>query len=60
MFINIVEKYGMVPLEVFPESQHSSSSKEMNWLISWVLRENAQKLRELVRYLHFLTFLLFI
>jgi bleomycin hydrolase len=52
MFINIVSKYGIVPLENFPESQHSANSKDMNWLITYKLREYAQTLREMKAYEH--------
>eukprot|EP00475_Leptophrys_vorax_P002660 TRINITY_DN11496_c0_g2_i1.p1 TRINITY_DN11496_c0_g2~~TRINITY_DN11496_c0_g2_i1.p1 ORF type:complete len:469 (+),score=132.69 TRINITY_DN11496_c0_g2_i1:170-1576(+) len=48
MFLNIVEKYGLVPLDAFPESQHSANSKDMNWLLGFILRQSAQQLRELV------------
>ncbi len=50
MFINIVTKYGLVPLDNFPETHHSANSKDMNWLISHKLREYAQILREMKAY----------
>eukprot|EP00808_Paulinella_micropora_P016437 g75878.t1 len=47
MIVNIIEKYGVVPKKAFPESSHSSSSKSMNWLLTYRLREFAQELREM-------------
>lgn len=45
MFVNLVEKYGVVPKSVMPESFHSSQSHLMNNLLTVKLRENAAKLR---------------
>lgn len=45
MFVNLVEKYGVVPKWVMPESFHSSSSRGMNRLLTSKLREDARDLR---------------
>ncbi|TCP23414.1 aminopeptidase C [Scopulibacillus darangshiensis] len=45
MFVNLVEKYGVVPKHVMPETFHSSSSRIMNKLLTAKLREGAAKLR---------------
>lgn len=45
MFVNLVEKYGVVPKHVMPETHHSSKSREMNRLITRKLREYAVTLR---------------
>ncbi|CAG8576443.1 9870_t:CDS:2 [Acaulospora colombiana] len=47
MIINILEKYGVVPKTVFPESYNSSNSSKLNWLVTTKLREFAHQLREL-------------
>lgn len=47
MFVNLVEKYGVVPKGVMPESFHSSNSRAMNQLMTAKLRENAAKLRSM-------------
>ena len=46
MFINLMEKYGIVPQSVMPETVHSSSSRSMNQLITRTLRKFASILRE--------------
>lgn len=46
MIVNIVEKYGIVPNSVYPESFTSSKSQSLNWLVTTKLREYAQQLRE--------------
>ena len=45
MFVNLMEKYGIVPQSVMPESVHSSSSRPMNQLITRTLRKFASILR---------------
>lgn len=47
MAINLVEKYGVVPQAIFPESYSSSASAPLNQLISIKLREFGLELREL-------------
>ena len=47
MFVNLIEKYGLVPKIVMPETNHSSKSGMMNYLITHKLREYASILRNL-------------
>ncbi|CAG8471672.1 18838_t:CDS:2 [Acaulospora morrowiae] len=47
MIVNILEKYGVVPKAVFPESYNSSNSSKLNWLVTTKLREFTYQLREL-------------
>ncbi len=46
MFVNLVKKYGVVPKEVMPETESSSSSRLMNERITCKLREYAARLRQ--------------
>jgi bleomycin hydrolase len=46
MFVNLVDKYGVVPKSVMPETFHSSQSNMMNHLLTVKLREDAACLRE--------------
>ena len=45
MFVNLVEKYGVVPQSVMPETEQSSGSRMMNELMTRKLREFARDLR---------------
>ena len=45
MFVNLVEKYGVVPKAEMPETFHSSASMGMNRILVRKLREDASKLR---------------
>jgi len=45
MFVNLMEKYGIVPQSAMPESFHTSSSRSMNQLITRQLRKFASILR---------------
>ena len=45
MFVNLIEKYGLVPQSVMPETNHSSKSGMMNYLLTHKLREFASVLR---------------
>tara|TARA_B100001029_G_scaffold179415_1_gene188818 strand:- start:816 stop:2168 length:1353 start_codon:yes stop_codon:yes gene_type:complete len=47
MFVNLMEKYGVVPKSSMPESFQSSQSHMMNRLITRKLRESASILRSL-------------
>ncbi|KAG6894137.1 hypothetical protein C0992_007390, partial [Termitomyces sp. T32_za158] len=47
MVVNLVERYGLVPQAVFPESTHSSLSGPLNKLVKTKLREHALILRRL-------------
>ncbi len=46
MFTSIVEKYGVVPKAVMPESFHSSNSARMNQILTLKLRGYASTLRK--------------
>ncbi|KAJ2768428.1 bleomycin hydrolase [Coemansia nantahalensis] len=45
MFVALVEKYGVVPKEAYPETYHTSNSRQMDALITTKLREYARQLR---------------
>ena len=47
MFVNLIEKYGVMPKSVMPESYQSSSSRMMNRFITRKLREFASTLRKM-------------
>lgn len=47
MFCNIINKYGVVPKYVMPETYHSSQSNIMNSLLSSKLRQGAMRIRKL-------------
>lgn len=47
MFVNIVRKYGLVPKSAMPETESSSSTRAMNEVLVWKLRESAKALREM-------------
>jgi bleomycin hydrolase len=47
MFVNLVEKYGVVPKSFMPETDSSSNSDPMNTLLAAKLREYAKLLREM-------------
>ncbi|RCW58721.1 aminopeptidase C [Halanaerobium sp. ST460_2HS_T2] len=46
MFTALIEKYGIVPKYVMPESYHSSNSRYMNKILSLKLRDLAHTLRK--------------
>jgi Aminopeptidase C len=46
MFVNLINKYGAVPKEVMPETNHSSKSGNMNYILTHKLREFASILRK--------------
>jgi len=48
MLINLVEKYGLVPKAVWPESFTSGRSMRLRKIMNYKLREYAQQLKELV------------
>jgi bleomycin hydrolase len=47
MFVNLVEKYGVVPKSVMPEAESSGNSGPMTALMTTVLREDAAELRRM-------------
>jgi bleomycin hydrolase len=46
MFVNLVDKYGLVPQSAYPESKHSQNSRGLNMVLTKKLREYARNLRE--------------
>jgi len=48
MFANIVEKYGIVPKDVYDETYHSSNTRNMNHILNRNLKACAVKLRNMV------------
>ncbi|KAJ1646670.1 bleomycin hydrolase [Coemansia asiatica] len=46
MFVALIEKYSIVPKDAYPETFHTSSSREMDKLITFKLREYAKQLRK--------------
>lgn len=44
MFENLVNKYGLVPQSVYPESLHSSNSRGVNMVLSQMLRDYVSRL----------------
>jgi len=49
MWVNLIDKYGVVPQSEMPESFQSSSSRRMNTMITRKLREFALKIRTLIK-----------
>ena len=45
-FANLVNKYGLVPKTVHPETVHSSATARMNFVLDFQLRQYAKQLRE--------------
>ncbi|KAJ1928793.1 bleomycin hydrolase [Tieghemiomyces parasiticus] len=46
MFVALVEKYGVVPKKYYPESFHTSNTRQMNGLIQKKLRDYAYQIRQ--------------
>lgn len=46
MFVNVVNKYGMIPHELYPDAYSATASRTLNFLLKTKLREWAQELRE--------------
>ena len=47
MFVNLVEKYGVVPKSVMPEAESSGNTGAMTGRMTTLLRENAAELRRM-------------
>ena len=45
MFVNLVNKHGLVPKSAMPETESSSSTMKMNMILKWKLRDGAEQLR---------------
>ncbi|MGY3766652.1 aminopeptidase C [Vagococcus vulneris] len=48
MMVAIIQKYGIVPKEIMPESFNSSTSRELNTYLNKKLRKDAVSLRKMV------------
>ena len=48
-FVNVVEKYGLVPAEAMPETKQSNSTGMISKLVKRKLRENAMTLRAMIK-----------
>lgn len=48
MIVNVIEKYGVVPNEVFPDNAQAVSTSKLNYFLTNKLREYALVLRKLV------------
>ncbi len=46
MFVNLIDKYGVVPKSVMPETESSSSTGNMNYQVTFMLRDYAIRLRK--------------
>ncbi|WP_288630127.1 C1 family peptidase [uncultured Leuconostoc sp.] len=49
MIVSIIEKYGLVPQSIYPESKASSATAELNNTLNTLLRHDATVLRGLVQ-----------
>ncbi|NVY96656.1 C1 family peptidase [Lactobacillus sp. DCY120] len=47
--INLIQKYGVVPKSVMPETKSSEDTTEFNQVLNHKLRQDAQQLRQLVQ-----------
>ncbi|MCH9616809.1 MAG: Aminopeptidase C [Chlamydiia bacterium] len=47
MFVSLIQKYGIVPKSIFPDSKASLNSRSINYILSYKLREWAKTLRDL-------------
>jgi bleomycin hydrolase len=45
MFVNLVRKYGVVPKTVMPETDSSGNTRELNYHLTYLLREAACRMR---------------
>lgn len=46
MFVNVVEKYGLIPHELYPDAYSATASRTLNFLVLTKLREFAEILRD--------------
>lgn len=47
MFVSLINKYGLVPKALFPDTKACENSHEMNYILTLKLREGAKHLREM-------------
>ncbi len=45
MFVNVVNKHGLVPKSAMPETESSSCTMKMNMILRWKLRSGAEQIR---------------
>lgn len=45
-FVNLVDKYGLVPKSVYPETYHSGNTSKMNFVLGYQLRQFADEMRK--------------
>lgn len=45
MFVNLIDKYGVVPKSIMPETESSSNTGQMNFQVTQMLRDYACRLR---------------
>ena len=45
MFVSLIKKHGAVPKEAMPETESSSNSMRMNFILNYQLRQGAQAIR---------------
>ncbi len=48
-YVNLIEKYGLVPQKIMPETVNSSQTKMMNEILENLLRQEAAKIREMAK-----------
>lgn len=49
MFVNLVNKHGVVPKSAMPETQSSSATHKMNLVLYYQVRQGAMKIRDLYK-----------
>ena len=49
MAVNIIRKHGLVPKSAMPETESSSSTRRMNTILKYKLREGARTLRDAIQ-----------
>ena len=49
MFVNLVDKYGVVPKEAMPETESSGNTRRMNMSLYYQVRQGAAKIRQLYK-----------
>ena len=47
MFVNIVDKYGLMPKDAFPETQQSNATAQLNFLVNGIIRHFASQVHKL-------------
>ena len=47
MFVNLVDRYGVVPKEAMPETESSGNTRQMNGMLYYQVRQGAARIRKL-------------